>query len=138
MKYSISTDHSRIDLDYVHDFLCNQSFWAKGRSKELVQKSIENALCFSVLSMEDSQVGFARVITDYCTYAYLSDVFIDRDHRGKGLSKMLIQSILSYPDLNQINRWMLLTKDAHELYAKFDFRLTSKADWIMEKVVNDI
>ncbi len=134
--YIISTDKSNIDIDYVHEYLSTKAFWSMGRSKEVVVKSIECAMCFSIFDKSTKQVGFARVITDHSTFAYLSDVFVDEQNRGQGLSKKLIQYILEHPRLSDINRWMLLTKDAHGLYSKFGFRNTIKSNWIME-MVND-
>ena len=114
--FTITNDKSQIDVEYVHKYLSERSFWAKGRDFDTVKKSIENAFCFSIHHGNGKQVGFARVITDYSTFAYLSDVFIDEKYRGKGLSKMLLQNIMEHPDLSNIIRWMLLTKDAHGLY----------------------
>ena len=118
--YKISTDKSRINLAVVQDYLCNQSYWAEGIPMDIVKRSIENSLCFGVYRSEE-QVGFARVISDYATFAYLGDVFILTGHRGKGLSKWLMQVIMNYPDLQGLRRFLLTTKDAHSLYAQFGF-----------------
>lgn len=136
--FTITNDKSQIDVEYVHKYLSERSFWAKGRDFDTVKKSIENAFCFSIHHGNGKQVGFARVITDYSTFAYLSDVFIDEKYRGKGLSKMLLQNIMEHPDLSNIIRWMLLTKDAHGLYARFGFTNTTISNWIMEIVQNEI
>ena len=138
MNFEISTDKSKIQIDTVYRFLSVESFWAKGRPKELIQKSIDHSICFSIFDGQSQQVGFARVVSDQSTFAYLSDVYIDIHSRGKGLSTRLMKAILNHPELKDINRWMLLTKDAHKLYEKFDFKESAKADWIMERVLKDI
>jgi len=108
-----------MDIDLIHSFL-TRSYWAEGISKEIIMRSIEGALCFGVFE-NDKQVGFARMITDKATFAYLADVFIIEDYRGLGLSKWLMEVIMSYPDLQGLRRMMLATRDAHELYKKFGF-----------------
>src|ERR1700756_3859860 len=117
--YSISTDKSRLDVKLIHNFLTN-SYWAEGVPVEVVRRSIENALCFGVFH-GDQQVGLARVISDFATYAYIGDVFILEAHRGKGLSKRLMQAIMEHPQLQNLRRWSLVTRDAHGLYAQFGF-----------------
>src|SRR3989442_11424943 len=118
-EYSISTDNARLDLAVIHRFLTN-SYWATGRSIETIRRSIENSIPFGVYK-GDQQVGFARVITDYATFAWIADVFILEEFRGCGLSKWLMEVIISHPDLQGFRRWVLATKDAHELYRKFGF-----------------
>lgn len=118
--YELSTDDARLDVDLVHAFLSNESYWAKGRSRETVVRSIQNSLCFGVYKGK-AQVGFARVITDYAVRAYIADVFIVPGHRGSGLGKWLVEAILSHPSLQDIGRWSLDTIDAHGLYEKFGF-----------------
>jgi GNAT superfamily N-acetyltransferase len=125
-EFLISTDKSKIDVQYVHGFLAG-SYWAQGIPIETVQKSIEGALCFSVMHL-GQQVGFARVITDGATFAYLADVFIDENYRGKGLSKWLMEVIMSYPRLQGLRRFMLATRDAHGLYAQFGFTSLTNVD----------
>lgn len=127
----ITTDSSRIDLDFIHSFLSEKSYWAKGIPKELVEKSIQNSMCFSVL-FNEKQIGFARVITDHATFAYIGDVFIDNEFRGKGLSKRLIQFMLEHPDLQGLRRWMLMTWDAQGLYEQFGFSVASRPERVME------
>ena len=127
----ITTDRSRIDLDYVHEYLSEKLYWAKGIPKELVEKSIQNALCFSVF-FNEKQIGFGRVITDYATFAYIGDIFIDEDFRGKGFSKQLMQNIINHPELQGLRRWMLMTWDAHGLYEQFGFSVASKPERVME------
>lgn len=115
----ISAETNRIDIDFVHTFLTT-SYWAKGISREIVARSIANSLCFGVY-IGDQQVGFARVITDRATFAYLSDVFILEEYQGRGLGKRLIEAILAHPELQGLRRWLLATADAHGLYAQFGF-----------------
>ena len=129
--FTISTDKSRLDVLAIHDFLTNSSYWAHSVPLSTVQKSIENSLCFGVYK-ENKQVGFARVITDYAVFAYLADVFILEAYRGRGLAKWLIACIVSYPELQNLRRWMLATKDAHGLYAQYGFNPLSKPDRFME------
>ena len=117
--YTISTDKDILNIPYIHQFLTN-SYWAEGIPITTVQRSIDGSLCFGVYKRRQ-QVGFARVISDLATYAYLADVFIDEQHRGKGLSKWLVKEILQYPDLQGIRRFELGTRDAHGLYAQFGF-----------------
>lgn len=117
--YTISTDKDILDILYIHQFLTT-SYWAEGIPVTTVQRSIEGSLCFGVYKGQQ-QIGFARVISDLATYAYLADVFIDEKHRGKGLSKWLVKEILQYPDLQGIRRFELGTRDAHGLYAQFGF-----------------
>lgn len=118
-EFQISTDPARIDLRAVHDFLTN-SYWARGIPFEMVQRSIQNSFCFGIYH-GDRQIGFARVITDRATFAYLADVFVLPDYRGRGLSKWLMECIIAHPDLQGLRRWMLATQDAHELYAQYGF-----------------
>ncbi len=131
-NYSIITDKAKININLIHDYLCNESYWAKNISFEIVKKSIENAVCFSMFYKEE-QIGFARVITDKATFGYLADVFIVKEHRGKGLSKWLMQTIFDNEELQGFRGWMLGTKDAHGLYEKFGFKLTNDTTRIMRK-----
>jgi len=129
-EYLISTDRSRLDLGVVHDFL-STSYWAVGVPLEVVELSIENSLVFGVYEGEE-QVGFARVVTDYATFAYLADVFVLESHRGRGLGKWLIEAVVSHPDLQELRRWMLATGDAHELYRKYGFAGLGRPEIFME------
>jgi GNAT superfamily N-acetyltransferase len=129
--YLISTDKSKIDLDMVHHFL-SASYWAENIPKPVVQKSIENSVCFGVYHQQD-QIGFARVITDFATFAYLADVFILPGQRSKGLAKWLTQVIIEHPELQGLRRFTLATRDAHGLYAQFDFAPFDKPERWMQK-----
>ncbi len=131
----ISTDKSKLDVHAIHDFLANRSYWAKGRSYDTVKQSVENSLCFGMYNSFGKQIGFARVITDYSVFAYILDVFILEDYRGRGLSLKLMDHILQHPDLQGLHRIMLATKDAHSLYEKFGFQPTRSADKLMEIVI---
>ena len=129
--FTISTDKARLDVPAIHDFLAHFSYWARNVPLSTVQKSIENSLCFGIYD-GNKQVGFARVITDYAVFAYLADVFILEAYRGRGLAKWLITCIVSYPELQNLRRWMLATKDAHGLYAQYGFNPLSKPERFME------
>ena len=130
--YLISTDRSRLDVELIHDFLSRTSYWASGRTLDVVQRSIENSLAFGIY-MENHQVGFARVVTDYATFAWVADVFVLPEHRGRGLSKWLMEVMLSHPRLQGFRRWVLATKDAHELYARFGFIHMHRPERWMER-----
>jgi GNAT superfamily N-acetyltransferase len=116
--YTISTDNAKLDIGVIHHYLSEESYWAKNIPLEVVKRSIDNSLCFG-LYHQHTQIGFARLITDKATFAYLADVFIIESYRGKGLSKWLVQTIQIYPEVQGLRRWMLGTKDAHGLYAQF-------------------
>ena len=118
-EFLISTDRGRLSLDVVHGFLTN-CYWAKGIPREVVARSIENALCFGIYDGQ-SQIGFARVITDFATIAYIGDVFVLETHRGRGLGKWLMQCITEHPALQNLRRWILTTRDAHGLYSQVGF-----------------
>ena len=128
--YLVSTDRSLLDLDAVHSFLSQQSYWAAGISRERLELAIANSLPFGVYH-EGRQVGFARAISDYVTFAYLADVYIEESHRGRALSKLLMEALLQHPQLQSLRRWMLGTRDAHSLYAQFGFiPLEEPARWM--------
>jgi len=130
-EVEISTDRSRLDVGYIHRYLSEQSYWAQGRSRAVVEKSIANSLCFGVYAGEQ-QVGFARVVTDYATFAWLCDVFIDATYQGQGLGKRLIEAVVAHPELQGLRNFILATRDAHELYRRyggFD-ALASPANWM--------
>ncbi len=131
----ISTDKSKLNIDLIHDYLSNHSYWAANIPLEIVQKSIENSMAFGVYLNENNmlvQVGFCRVISDLATYAYLADVFILEEYRGKGLSKLLVKTILEHPDLQGLRRWVLATRDAHGLYAQYGFMPLDKPENFMQ------
>jgi GNAT superfamily N-acetyltransferase len=118
--YSISADKQLLDVDFVYYLLVNQSYWAKGMPEEVFKRAVENSICFGIYK-DGTTVGFARVISDKATFAYICDVFISTEHRGHGLGKWLISTIRNYPELQGLRRWSLATKDAHGLYAQFGF-----------------
>jgi GNAT superfamily N-acetyltransferase len=119
-EYTISTERGRVDLSVVHRFISEESYWGQGRPLEVVRRAVEHSLPFGIYRGKE-QVGFARVVTDYATFAWLADVFVVREHRGRGLSKWLMKAILSHPELQGFRRWVLATKDAHDLYRQFGF-----------------
>jgi N-acetylglutamate synthase-like GNAT family acetyltransferase len=127
--YLISTDKSMLNIDFIHSYL-SRSYWAENIPKKTVIRSIENSLCFGVYN-NNRQVGFARVISDYSTFAYLADVFIIEDERGKGLSKQLMEFILKHEQLQGLRNFCLLTRDAHSLYEKFGFKPLEKSQNFM-------
>lgn len=153
--FLVSTDPARLDLDLIYDFLTN-CYWAKGIPREVVARSIEHSLCFGIYDesrakaplpakparngapqLEESPVrvplvGFARVISDFATIAYLGDVFVVESHRGRGLGKWMMECILAHPALQNLRRWILLTRDAHELYRQFGFTALKSPDRYME------
>jgi GNAT superfamily N-acetyltransferase len=120
-EYEIDTDKRRLDIASIHRFLSNESYWAKNRTLEQTLTAIENSLCFGLFKGRE-QVGFARVITDKATFAYLGDVYVLEAHRGQGLSKWLMKTIIEQPDLQGLRRWLLATRDAHGLYEEYGFR----------------
>jgi GNAT superfamily N-acetyltransferase len=135
--YSISTDKSKLDVDVIHDYLSTQTYWNEGVPRNIVQRYIEHSLTFGVYH-HDQQAGFCRIISDYTTFAYLADVFILPAHRGKGLSKWLMQRVMNHPDLQGLRRWMLMTRDAHALYEQFGWKVMAMPERCMEITVKDI
>jgi GNAT superfamily N-acetyltransferase len=129
--YLISTDASMLDLEVVHGYL-SRSYWAAGVPEDVVRRSIENSLCFGVYRGEE-QAGFARVVTDRATFAYLADVFVLEEHRGQGIGKWLVEVILSHPELQGLRRWMLATRDAHDLYRRYAFTELARPGIFMER-----
>jgi GNAT superfamily N-acetyltransferase len=119
--YEISTDKSRLDLDRIHRFLSTEAYWSPGVARDVVERSIENSICFGVYAEGGEQIGFARVVSDRATFAWLADVYIESEHRGHGLGKRLVAAVLDHPELQGLRRWMLGTADAHELYRRFGF-----------------
>lgn len=135
-EYRITTDNSKLDFDSIHNWITN-SYWAKGRTKEEMKKVMKNSLNFGLFHNE-KQIGFARVVTDYHTFAYLCDVIIDESYRGKGLGKMLMKEVFEYPELKIMKRWLLFTKDAHGLYEQFGFSKDDMPERTMVKKNPDI
>jgi len=130
-EFLISTDSARLDLEVIHGFLTN-CYWAKGIPREVVARSIEHSLCFAVYDGSGAQVGFARVVSDFATVAYLGDVFVVESHRGRGLSKWMMECIVQHPALQGLRRWILLTRDAHGLYSQFGFTPVKAPERYME------
>lgn len=131
-KYLITTERSRLDVPFIHNFLSNESYWAVGRNIEVVKRTIDNSLCFGIYR-EAEQVGFARVVTDFATFAWLADVFVVPEHRRRGLAKWLMEVILAHPELQGLRRWVLATKDAQSLYAQFGFIPLHRPERWMER-----
>jgi GNAT superfamily N-acetyltransferase len=129
-EFLITTDQGRLNVNLIHDFLTN-CYWAKGISRDIVVRSIESSLCFGIYHKE-AQVGFARVVSDFATVAYLGDVFVLESHRGRGLSKWMMECIVQHPALQNLRRWILLTRDAHGLYAKLGFTPLKAPERYME------
>ena len=118
--YVISTNKTRLDVSAIHAYL-TRSYWSPGIPRAVVEKAIAGSLCFGLFSRQGNQVGFARAITDGATFAYLADVYVLEEHRGKGLGKWIVETILAHPSLQGLRRILLATRDAHELYAQFGF-----------------
>lgn len=135
-SYLVSTDRGKLDLDVIHTFLTS-CYWCPGIPREVVARSIQGSLCFGVYEGE-RQVGFARVITDYATYGYIADIFILESHRGRGLSKWMMECIMGHPALQGLRRWSLVTRDAHGLYQPFGFVRPADPDRYMEIIKRDI
>ncbi len=129
--FVVSTDPGRLDVTLIHQFL-SQSYWSQDIPREVVERAIDNSLCFGVFH-NSNQVGFARVITDRTTFAYLADVFILETYRGRGLGKFLMECIGKHPQLQKLRRWMLATRDAHGLYTQFGFTPLARPERFMER-----
>ncbi|MBD3670465.1 MAG: GNAT family N-acetyltransferase [Gammaproteobacteria bacterium] len=135
-SYRISDSRQELDLEMIHGFLC-ESYWAKGIPRTILEKSIDNSLCVG-LYQHNKQIGFARLITDRATFAYLADVFILPKHRGQGLGKWFIRTILEHPDLQGLRRVLLATKNAHGLYEQNGFLPVKHPEWFMEILHSNI
>lgn len=135
--FLFSTAKERLDIPYIHHYLSTQSYWATDIPLEIVERSIAHSLCFGIYE-HDKQIGFARVITDQATFAYLADVFVDENYRGIGLSKKLMEFILSVDEAKVFRRWLLGTRDAHTLYEQFGFKPLAQPDRFMEIHRKDI
>ncbi|MFM0286443.1 GNAT family N-acetyltransferase [Paraburkholderia megapolitana] len=136
-EYEISTDTRRLDVGMIHHFLAEESYWSLGIPRATVERAIQNSLCFGAYR-GDEQVGFARVVTDRSTFALLADVFVLKDHRGKGLSKRLMQCVVEHEDLQGLRRLLLLTSDAHGLYKQYGFKELGNPARFMEILRADI
>jgi GNAT superfamily N-acetyltransferase len=128
--YRISTDTNEMDVDAVHAYL-TRSYWSEGIPRDVVERSLRGSLCFGIFHGA-AQIGFARVITDRATFAHLADVYVLEDHRGRGLGKQLVATILAHPDLQGLRRFQLMTRDAHELYRQFGFGPAARPTAYME------
>ena len=137
MRYEVSTDKTRLDIDLIHKFLSSESYWAKNIPRTLMERSFEHSLCFGAYA-DKAQAGFARVVTDYAVFAYIGDVFVLPEHRGRGVSKLIMQAIRSDARLQGLRRWHLLTRDAHNLYRQFGFRDLENPARHMEIFVKDV
>jgi len=131
--FVISTDRARLDLDVIHGFLAQQSYWCRGIPRGVVECAVANSLCFGIYGDSGQQVGFARVVTDFATYGYVADVFVLPEWRGRGLSKRLMRAVLDHPALQGFRRLTLATRDAQGLYAQFGFTTSRRPDWQMER-----
>ena len=127
-----STDRARLDIDLIHDFLSRESYWVPGIRREFVDRAIANSICFGIYE-HGRQLAFARVITDGAGFAWLADVFVLGDHRGRGIGKRLIEFVLAHPDLQRIRRFMLATRDAHDLYSRLGFTPLAHPERLMER-----
>ncbi len=135
-KYTISTDKSLLQIDVIQRYLSEESYWAENRTKEQTLNAIDNSLCFGLYE-SDKQIGFARVVSDHATFAYLGDVFVLPGHQGQGLGNWLMDTIVAHPDLQGLRRWILATRDAHQLYEKFGFTELKHPERWMEKAAPD-
>jgi GNAT superfamily N-acetyltransferase len=131
-EFTIDTDKSLLQIDVIHEFLSKESYWAKDRTLEQTKRAIENSLCFGVY-LAARQIGFARIVSDFTTFAYIGDVFILQEFRGVGLSKLLMKTMVAHQDLQGLRRWVLATKDAHGLYEQFNFSGLKFPERWMEK-----
>ena len=130
-NYLFSTDKNKLQVSVIHDYLSKESYWAQNMPLDLVKETIAGSVCFG-LYFNNQQIGYARLITDNATFAYLADVFILKEHQGKGLSKELMKFIMDYPVVKKIRRFMLATRDAHGLYKQFGFNTLAKPETILE------
>ncbi|TDE01576.1 GNAT family N-acetyltransferase [Flavobacterium hiemivividum] len=130
---TVSTDKNKLDVPFIQHFL-KDIYWAAGRTIDEVQMTIDHSFCFGIY-LNEKQIGFARVITDYIVFAYVMDVFITEEYRGKGYSSVLVDAMMKEPQLKQVQVWRLATADAHFLYEKFGFTLLAKPERMMEKII---
>jgi GNAT superfamily N-acetyltransferase len=130
-RFTISTDPARLDVDAIADML-SRAYWAKGRTREIIARYLQHSLTFGIYD-SPRQIGLARIVSDYTTFAWLCDVFIHEDYRGQGLGKWLMETIHSHPDLQGLRRWLLATRDAHGLYAQYGWKPLANTERWMEK-----
>lgn len=135
-EFVISTDPARLEIEVIHHFLVTESYWANTRTLAQTVRAIENSICFGLYG-GGRQIGFARVVTDKTTFAYLGDVFVIDEFRGRGMSKWLMETIISHPELQGLRRWVLATRDAHELYRKYGFAQLRFPERWMERAAPD-
>lgn len=135
--FSVSTDRDRLDMEFIHHFLSQESYWVRGIPFEKVKTAADHSLNFGVYH-QDRQIGYARIITDYSRVAYLADVFVIPGYRGQGLSKWLMEQIMGHPDLQGLRRWILHTSDAHGLYEQFGWTAAEKPETYMEQFFPDV
>lgn len=128
----VSSDPRRLDRDLIHRFLSGEAYWSKGIPRDVLERAIDGSIPFGAYDGEE-QVGFARAVTDRATFAYLADVFVLESHRGRGVGKLLVEAALAHEDLQGLRRWMLMTRDAHGLYAQYDFKPLAAPERAMER-----
>jgi GNAT superfamily N-acetyltransferase len=133
--FEVSSDPGRLDRALIHRFLHDESYWAAGVPRDVVDRALDNSLCFGLYDRDGRQAGFARVVTDRAAIAYLADVFVLNEHRGRGLGKWLIETVMSHPELQGLRRFFLGTVDAHALYERYGFRPLADPDRMMEIAV---
>jgi GNAT superfamily N-acetyltransferase len=134
--FIISTDKSRLDVDAIHSFLSTESYWAQNRSRQQTETAIENSICFGAYN-HDRLVGFGRVVSDCATFAYVGDVFVIEEYRGRGIGKRLMDAMLGHPDLQNLRRWILATRDAHTVYSRHGFSALAHPERWMERPAPD-
>ena len=133
----ITTDKSQLDIDLIHRYLCDESYWAKGIPRDVVARSVENSLCFGAYE-DGKQIGFARAVTDCAVFAYIADVFVIDAYRGRGVGRMIMKAMMDHPSLQGLRRWSLVTNDAHGLYRKFGFTEVANPEKYMEIVNRNV
>jgi GNAT superfamily N-acetyltransferase len=135
-QIEISTDKSRLDVEGIHRFLIEESYWAQTRTLDQTRTAIQNSLCFGAY-LNGRQIGFGRVVSDFATFAYVGDVYVLEEFRGRGISKLLMDAMISHPDLQGLRRWVLATRDAHGLYENFEFSALKFPERWMERTAPD-
>ena len=133
-EFFVSTDQSKLDIQAIHRFLSQESYWARGRSLSTVENSIRHSLCFGAYHVSGQQAGFARVVSDFAVFAWIMDVFVFPVFRGRGVGKLLVETIVQRPDLQSLQRWGLATRDAHSLYEQYGFKKIAEPEILMEIV----